>query len=477
MEMILPDGNHVRFGPSEWIDNSPNIYPKTTVVTGYCNTNPMENDESLWIWSECVDEIDFSGLWFAARGGGGGTYGVVTSVYYQLHDYPGALDVVVASSAGIPNVDQWNNETRLVFTETYIRFLLQFLFTPSALNVTEDVSATCHISATLSLNPFHSGQLFCYNSSGAIFVEKWQETFTDNAIVDRFVSLGLTNDTIQSFTSIFFWFQVDSFADLVVSRSNESSTPLGHIPDTATSLIPILGGFPQYKDSLHSLFPLDVVRNNVESLTQILAVDALTFPADYNRIYAMGGAVEYASDGMNSLSPTRRTAAFLKPSGSVEFRDIYFNYFFKDSNMADPFPGTACHNHANIYNMGPLKSNWTKSCPVDWPQSQRNELCVSQGEAFWGTDTIQRLQSIKIAIDPLLLFICAAGVGYGPDAIPNPLVISTSTPAAVPTTSVPQSSDESKTTSMIPTSFTSGAAVQFSALMITCFLSCISYVL
>lgn len=41
--------------------------------------------EGSWEWVECGEEVaDFEDLWFAVRGGGGGTFGIVTAVYYQV---------------------------------------------------------------------------------------------------------------------------------------------------------------------------------------------------------------------------------------------------------------------------------------------------------------------------------------------------------------------------------------------------------
>merc|ERR1719401_3255568 len=94
LEMVLPDGRFVRFGPSAWdAPQDDQLYPQTTEVTGFCNTGDL-SDESKWSWSECSDPIAFDDLWYAVRGGGGGNFGVVTSVYYQLHDKPGSLQMV-----------------------------------------------------------------------------------------------------------------------------------------------------------------------------------------------------------------------------------------------------------------------------------------------------------------------------------------------------------------------------------------------
>ncbi len=79
VEMVLPNGEHVRFGPVEWEDADGFIAPKTTSVAGVCRSNPEELNENLWAWAECPADlnINFDDLWFAVNGGGGGTWGVV----------------------------------------------------------------------------------------------------------------------------------------------------------------------------------------------------------------------------------------------------------------------------------------------------------------------------------------------------------------------------------------------------------------
>ena len=86
VEMVLPSGVHVRFGPTDWKNEFSMLYPRTTTVTGYCNKGDLQ-DEDDWAWEECKENINFDDLWFAVRGGGGGAYGVITSIYYQLHKY------------------------------------------------------------------------------------------------------------------------------------------------------------------------------------------------------------------------------------------------------------------------------------------------------------------------------------------------------------------------------------------------------
>ncbi len=139
LEMVLPNGAHVKFGPTEWEDASAEgfIVPRTKVVSGVCRSNPDEHDEEKWIWERCPEDfdIDFNDLWFAVRGGGGGTWGVVTSVFLQLHDY-------------LPqNVHGFNmlspTEECSAITSQFAEFKAKYISAPSLLNVTKEHSLAC----------------------------------------------------------------------------------------------------------------------------------------------------------------------------------------------------------------------------------------------------------------------------------------------------------------------------------------------
>ena len=69
LEMVLPLGWRVKFGPSAWVDDPDLDFPRVTDVKGWCH---MEGE-----WTDCPAEpdVDFFELWHAVRGGGGGAYG------------------------------------------------------------------------------------------------------------------------------------------------------------------------------------------------------------------------------------------------------------------------------------------------------------------------------------------------------------------------------------------------------------------
>merc|ERR1712232_298816 len=131
-------------------DVDEHIYPKTTKVEGLCNSNVFA-DESLWVWEPCEDPVPpFEDLWFAVRGGGGGTYGVVTSVKLQLHDnipfYEFAYNETVATTYEATIAELSKEEQEFVLgngSYCIANLSLDYLFNPTNINVTHDQSNHC----------------------------------------------------------------------------------------------------------------------------------------------------------------------------------------------------------------------------------------------------------------------------------------------------------------------------------------------
>ena len=155
IEMILADGTHVKFYPVQWEDDEGFIYPRTTKVEGVCNTNTGE-EESDWVWEACSNHIAFEDLWFAVRGGGGGTYGVVLSVKLQLHknipmySYAPNESVVAKNEKALVDAN-----LTVVYNNCQLFFSLKFLFNPTQVNVARDDSNACGASDFLPQNPMY----------------------------------------------------------------------------------------------------------------------------------------------------------------------------------------------------------------------------------------------------------------------------------------------------------------------------------
>ena len=166
----------MKFGPTEWEDASAEgfIVPctKAKVVSGVCRSNPDEHDEEKWIWERCPGPedfgIDFNDLWFAVRGGGGGTWGVVTSVYLQLHDY-------LPFSPYFFNL--LSTEECSAIVPLFAAFKALYISAPSLLNVTKEHSLACACGSRDALNFF-----WCYGEEDVM--QAWTRFLDQNNLTD-----------------------------------------------------------------------------------------------------------------------------------------------------------------------------------------------------------------------------------------------------------------------------------------------------
>ena len=81
-----------------WEESPGYLVPKTTKVAGFCNKN-VAADESEWQWEVCTVAVPWEDLWYAVRGGGGGSYGVVVGLTYQLHPRRFRYDIAIDRQA------------------------------------------------------------------------------------------------------------------------------------------------------------------------------------------------------------------------------------------------------------------------------------------------------------------------------------------------------------------------------------------
>jgi FAD/FMN-containing dehydrogenase len=196
VEMVLPNGYHVKFGPTEWEDASAEgfVVPRTKVVSGVCRSNPDEQDEEKWIWGDCPEDfdIDFGDLWFAVNGGGGGTWGVVTSMTLQLQDFlPYNLFLLHFLE------DFHFLEECSAISSTFDRFSATYLMTPSLLNVTRERSLACSTP--------DGPELHCYGEQDVmqawtIFLEL--NNSTDDAACLRHVIDSSSDESPKSYPEI-----------------------------------------------------------------------------------------------------------------------------------------------------------------------------------------------------------------------------------------------------------------------------------
>jgi len=388
VEMVLPNGQHVKFGPVEWEDASSDgfIVPKTTSVGGMYRLNPEEPDESLWEWADCPEGagIDFDDLWYAVNGGGGGTWGVVTSIYLQLHPYLrprlfGIPGIVVVSACAPEVIDAMG-----VFFES---FRLRWVLAPDTLNVSQAESDACGMAdAGLSI-------LMCYGDGAyGTLVERW-ESYT-NGYYDPAVYGVSLDDALACPETI-----EGTWSDIMKYPEGPYKGQVADVP--YPSIRSVVGG-----STLNVLYPKSWAAENFETLMSI--VEFISVGGSY--YLAFGSGTASASDQANSLSDAHRQAAFKALVPADNFYGSEFASLFNTTD-ADSFPSFKGANHVGNTFMGPMRDDWTRACPSDLTQEERASECVSIQETLWGTETLARLERIKEAIDPNYMFDCEGCAG------------------------------------------------------------------
>eukprot|EP00984_Skeletonema_dohrnii_P030589 scaffold22185_cov108-Skeletonema_dohrnii-CCMP3373.AAC.4 len=386
VEMVLPNGVHVKFGPTEWEDASADGFtvPRTKVVSGVCRSNPDEHDEEKWIWERCPEDfdIDFNDLWFAIRGGGGGTWGVVTSVLLQLHDYLPYTPYIF----NIPPTEECT-----AITTQFAEFKAKYMSAPSLLNVTKEHSFACGSPDALPV-------IHCYGEED--FMQAWTRFLDLNNMTEH---LGCLDKVELEYEGVMQ--SPKGFAEMVLAKFSIDRFP-GKIPD----LPPPSPVSQLYAQVLVSQSWLDESEENIKTVMEIAEGDEF---APYN---AFGGASASASDQANSLSQAHRDAAFMLSIGLSTADDeanFWGNIFPKMFDVSDKtnFPPVFGSNHAGFLLTGPLKEDWTKPCPREWTFEERREKCISFQEAIYGTKRLAKLEAIKKAVDPHFIFNCTLCVG------------------------------------------------------------------
>ena len=392
IEAILPSGLHVLFGPTEWEDQEGYHYPKVTKVSGLCNTQPLEADESKWIWETCPESINFEDLWFAFSGGGGGTYGIVSSIYLQLHQYPGktirypfttATMLQTCGEAHIPS-EYFDLEMDLDY---YIwHFMLDFLHNPSALGVSEEHSNSCASD--------NSGVLICVGEEAAnTFTEAWTNYFSNlvnvTSGIEQPISPCLDGDYLD-------WMDYLLTYTSIVKGDNADGQIQDFFPPSYMTM-----------DTTAVLIPKEWMMKNKDKVISLMGMSPVP------PYLAFGGVTGNAQDtSVTSLSKAHREAGFMLFFAVItEYVWEMLNemYDFSDSTNTPAYVGG---NHYPHDVFGPLKSDTTMLCNTTyWTFEEADEQCVSVQTTVWGTENLARLEAIKKEIDPNRLFDCQTCVG------------------------------------------------------------------
>ena len=133
--------------------------------------------------------------------------------------------------------------------------------------------------------------------------------------------------------------------------------------------------------------------------------------------HVTGGLTSKAHDQTTAVSSAQRESGIqmsVKPETINVLLPIIQSYFDQPTSE-NPVVGMAEYNHLGADQFGPLKSNISVPCPLDYSHAERVEKCFSVQEATWGTQGLARLEAIKKKVDPKGLFNCQKCVGFNPD--------------------------------------------------------------
>jgi len=426
IEMVLPKGQLVRFGPSKVkAEKEEFLYPTTEIISGVCCTNPHENDENKFIWNQCDsnDDIKFDDLWFAVLGGGGGTYGIVTSLSIQLQDYL-PLEYVAFDIAGC--VDFSNGleaaDTQTILDSIVVDFFVAFFLNPESLEeefgitVTKEESMTCGI---VSLEM----AMYCYGkNSGVKAASVWKQYWLGrkNDAVKMLMDPPLNLDEIVS------EFVINAYASCL-SQETGKSKALFKYKDYLQAIDAFSGTVPlflfdepvrptgavfhnaylaQRPNVVSVLFPAEWIIKNRRLFNEIVS------PTFVNIYWAFSDNTAKAqNNNVIALSDAHRRAGVMvllpeeEDLGDSWWEAVLDAYNIVDSGTGD-FPSFVGANHVFATTLGPLKNDFTKQCPQNITIKEREERCISSQTIIYGAKNLKRLEQIKHDIDPTFLLDC-----------------------------------------------------------------------
>jgi hypothetical protein len=396
VEMVMADGTHVQFGPSKWEPIGGYVYPKTLKVEGKCNRN-VDEDESKWEWSMCEKRIPFEKLWFAVRGGGGGTYGVVTAVHFQLHQ---AEEFFLISPDPSASATIQSTCTRLKACDKISRMMVDFtvaiFWNPSTLGVDEETSNRCGCPSWRLTSPIGMCQ---GNGVADIFVQAWQ-TQVSRSVTEEPVLQSMNQTLFNAFVKVG---PFESYAQ-ALTYLMPTFKPAGHVPDgPAPATIPTNAG------CWSALVPKTWLAQKSEDVYEL-------FMKYFSDAHIIGGNTNRAHDQMTAVTQQQRNAGMqmcfpmsAPPDVVQKYRRLFLDTAAQGSSS---FPGFTELNHITFKSIGPLKTDWTAPCPYNATKDEQEEYCHSLQESVWGEKGVEQLEEIKKIVDPKSVFNCVGCIGY-----------------------------------------------------------------
>jgi len=441
LEMVLASGQHVKLGPSKWEAAEGFLYPKTTAVEGFCNAN-VDAPEREWRWEACEEAVPFEDLWYAVRGGGGGTYGIVTALTYQLHPrrtidqmtltgksaytdacpiefftggYPEyyvatmaeAVDLTAAEKAAYSASNSTSPAGCREVSNAFSDFLIDVLYDPAAVGISEEASLNCGHSGMSFYLPIF-GELYCHNGGGEELMQAWTAYWQNYTSAGRPVPEAMQAEWDAWVDGSLAWAVAHyrSYASSNIARfaPYDAAVPEGHVPDSPS---PMAQGF----DSAWSaVVPTEFFLQKNDDVHNLLRESGVGF-------HVAGGRVGIAQDQMSPISEIQRlSGGNTIIVNTAEYWLPKIQAFYPAPPSDDVILGGSEFNHIGSDAFGPLKGDHSAYCPGNLTHAEREAQCVSVQEFTWGTEGLRRLEAIKEKVDPTGMFRCQKCVGFRADA-------------------------------------------------------------
>merc|ERR1740139_429774 len=358
------------------------------MVSGVCNENSGE-EEGNWVWAACPEDTNalFDDLWFAFRGGGGGTWGIVLSVYLQLHDYVPFVKVMVSDECHSTMYDSPDTSLLRLTAEFAIDY---FLDPEASLNISRDQSNECGLATGINI-----GNFYCFPkdpAGGEKLISLYQDFVSKN-------SERLTEEVAAIATRCLVTTTYKSYTDHAMITEGALK---GKIADTVR---------PQYNSDSTMLVNLLLPRSWILENKDILVNYTLGETGPSTFYFAFGGDAEFAHDQTTSLSAAHRNAGamvFFMPGVGI-WESLLSEIYNFTSGSIPPYIGS---NHLGHTVYGPLKDDPSTPCPIfDLTNPDAENKCISAQEAVYGTESLKRLESIKKTVDPNSMFDCFRCIG------------------------------------------------------------------
>ena len=445
LEMVLASGQHVKLGPSKWEAAEGFLYPKTTAVEGFCNAN-VDAPEREWRWEACEEAVPFEDLWYAVRGGGGGTYGIVTALTYQLHPrrtidqmtlagksaytdacpteyfHTGGPEYFLSTMAEAVLGLSWSNLTAAEkaaysgpnvtspagcreVSDAFSDFLIDVLYDPAAVGISEEASLNCGQSSLRFFLPDFD-LLFCHDGGGEELMRAWTTYWQNYTSAGRPVPEAMQTEWdawVDGGLAVSHPRSIPSMLIASFTTAYDNPYPEGHVPDnpkpwvapdSAWSAVVPTAFFLQKNDDVH-----DMLRERA--------------PGGGVMFHLAGGRVGIAQDQMSPISEIQRLAgAHTMFSWTAEYWLPKIQAFYPAPPSDDVILGGSEFNHIGSDAFGPLKRDHSAYCPGNLTHAEREAQCVSVQEFTWGTEGLRRLEAIKEKVDPTGMFRCQKCVGY-----------------------------------------------------------------